>query len=69
MYQFKSRNYIYFAYRYTEYEMEQKKKKIAFTEKNQSTNNYTLIQYKYVWTSYLHAIIVIPIDEMSATMK
>lgn len=29
--------------------MEQKKKKIAFTEKkNQSTNNYTLIQYKYV---------------------
>lgn len=29
--------------------MEQNWKKIAFTEKkNQSTNNYTLIQYKYV---------------------
>lgn len=61
---------MYFAYRYTEYEMEQKWKKNCFyRKKNQSTNNYTLIQYKYVWTSYLHAIIVIPIDEMSATMK
>lgn len=49
--------------------MEQKWKIITFKEKNQSTNNYTLIQYKYVETSYLHAIIVIPIDEMSATMK
>lgn len=40
---------MYFAYRYTEYEMEQKWKKNCFyRKKNQSTNNYTLIQYKYV---------------------